>query len=234
MVLVTSLSTQPDFLAIVSVLERQRLSYHKYVRLMERGAYLRKQRDLDEETTKEIGHILRSQGKTDKEIGEETIPIFKRRGNSDKEIKKEMEHILRYKGRSDEEIVEELRPLFKFEGRSDEEIIEDLEGLRKGQEKLGSFVSEGFAKGKDRMDGLEEMFKDHIDTTKNNHKEAMSAISGLNIEIKDNKIKDVIQENNKKSEDFKAYKKEVWGVVKTLIIGVVMLLVGAVVGKLIG
>lgn len=114
------------------------------------------------------------------------------------------------------------------------EIIEDLDGLKEGQEGLKEKVDSGFAKGKERMDGLETMFEEHIAATKENHKEAMGAISSLNIEIKDNKIKDVVQESSKKSAEFKAYKEKVYSVVKTVVIGIFMLIAGGFVGKLFG
>ena len=111
-------------------------------------------------------------------------------------------------------------PVFK-------EVITDLEGLRKGQEALGAYVAEGFTKGKDRMDGLEDMFKDHINTTKDNHKDSMKAISDLNVEVKDNKIKDLSLEKAKEAEAFKAYKEKVWSIVKIVFSGVFGALVTA-------
>ena len=103
-----------------------------------------------------------------------------------------------------------------------------------GQAEIKRDVQEGFTKGKNRMDGMEHMFQDHINTTQGNHKEAMNAISGLNIEIKDNKFKDMATESTKRGEEFKAYKDKVWGVVKTLLIGIIMLATGKAFGKLFG
>ena len=118
-------------------------------------------------------------------------------------------------------------PVIKELKEADKEIIEDLEGIKKGQATLAQFVSEGFAKGKDRMDGLETMFKDHINTTKENHKEAMSAYTDLKGEIKDNKIKDMTQDLTKTREEIKTYRERVWWFVKMVFTGVFGLVLGA-------
>lgn len=93
-------------------------------------------------------------------------------------------------------------PTVKKLHEADKEIIKDLEGLKSGQKSLGDFVSEGFAKGKDRMDGLETMFKDHINTTKENHRETMSSYTDLKTEIRDQKITELKNElKDRKSSD---------------------------------
>jgi len=92
-------------------------------------------------------------------------------------------------------IIAELR-------EKDAEIISDLELIKEGQDKINDKVDLGFAKGKDRMDGLESMFKDHISTTKDNHKETMSAYSDLKTEIRDQKITELKNElKDRKSSD---------------------------------
>ena len=85
-------------------------------------------------------------------------------------------------------------PVIKSLQDKDAEIIDDLEKLKKGQDTLNTTVSEGFSKGKERMDGLEVMFKNHIDTTKDNHKETMQAYSDLKTEIRDQKISELKNE----------------------------------------
>jgi hypothetical protein len=89
-----------------------------------------------------------------------------------------------------DEQIKQLPTIKKLE-ESDKEIIEDLEGLRQGQNKLEQKVDDGFAKGKDKMEWLETMFKNHIEKTEHNHKEAMGAISSLDREIKDNKMREL-------------------------------------------
>lgn len=97
---------------------------------------------------------------------------------------------------------------------TDQEIIDDLEEIKEGQAKINEKVDLGFAKGKDRMDGLEKMFENHITTTEGNHKEAMGAYTDLKTEIKDNKFKDVTQELTKKNEEIKQIKEKFFGAVK--------------------
>lgn len=113
-------------------------------------------------------------------------------------------------------------PVFK-------EVINDLEGLRKGQEALGVYVAEGFTKGKDRMDGIEDMFKDHINTTKENHVEAMNNLSDLKTEIKDNKLKDVTDELRQKNSEIQAIKDKTWGAVKMILNGIISVIVGGLI-----
>ena len=93
-------------------------------------------------------------------------------------------------------------PIIRELQATDKEIIDDLELIKEGQDKINDKVDLGFSKGKDRMDGLESMFKDHISTTKDNHKEAMGAYSDLKTEIRDQKITELKNElKDRKSND---------------------------------
>ena len=93
-------------------------------------------------------------------------------------------------------------PIIRELQATDKEIIDDLEQIKEGQDKINDKVDLGFSKGKDRMDGLESMFKDHISTTKDNHKETMSAYSDLKTEIRDQKITELKNElKDRKSND---------------------------------
>ena len=85
--------------------------------------------------------------------------------------------------------------------QKNEEIIQDLEGLRVGQESLSRTVSEGFAKGKDRMDGIEgkveslrEMMLAFIAQSQSNHNE-------LKNEIKDGKIQELRNDLHTKAKE---------------------------------
>lgn len=106
------------------------------------------------------------------------------------------------------------------------EIIEDLVGLKKGQEEIHEKVNTGFSKGKDRMDGLETMFKNHIESTKENHKEAMNTLSDLKTEIKDNKLKDLSQDLAKKNEEIAVIKSRVMAGVKMVVNTILSILAG--------
>ena len=114
-------------------------------------------------------------------------------------------------------------PVIKDLQDKDAEIIEDLEGLKVGQESLRATVSEGFAKGKDRMDGIEgkveslrEMMLAFITQSQANHNE-------LKNEIKDGKIQELrndLHAKNKEDEKRAAFKSG-------LAIGLTVLGVGA-------
>jgi len=79
------------------------------------------------------------------------------------------------------------------------------------------------------MDGLEDMFKEHINTTKDNHKEAMSAYSDLKTEIKDNKLKDMSNDLTKKNEEIKLIKSRFFGAVKMILNSVLSIIVGGLI-----
>jgi len=128
----------------------------------------------------------------------------------------------------------EQSPEFSRLKEVDQEIIADLEGLKIGQTALGAFVSEGFTKGKDRMDGLETMFKDHINTTKDNHRETMSAYTDLKTEIRDNKFKDLQGDNKALRDEIEERKKRKWDILKIIISGLVSLLVGGLAVRFFG
>lgn len=110
--------------------------------------------------------------------------------------------------------------------KSESEIIEDLEGLKQGQEEINIKVDNGFSKSKDRMDGLETMFKNHIESTKENHKEAMKTLADLKTEIKDNKLKDLSQDLAKKNEEIAVIKSRVMIGVKMVANTILSILAG--------
>ena len=117
-------------------------------------------------------------------------------------------------------------PVIKELQAQDAEIIKDLEGLKDGQIAIDRKVDTGFAKGKERMDGLENMFKNHISRTEEMHKENQSAYSDLKAEIKDNKFKDVTQELKEKNAEIQAIKDKFWGAVKMVANAVLSVIAG--------
>lgn len=120
-------------------------------------------------------------------------------------------------------------PVIKELQSQDAEIIEDLESLKDGQVAIDKKVDDGFAKGKERMDGLENMFKNHISRTEEMHKENQNAYNDLKAEIKDNKFKDVTQELKEKNAEIQAIKDKFWGAVKMVMNTVLSIIAGGLV-----
>ena len=95
----------------------------------------------------------------------------------------------------------------------DAEIIEDLESLKAGQTEIHEFVKEGFAKGKDRMDGmagemkeikddmktLKDMFTSFVTQSQANHNEIKSEIQNGKIQELRNELQLRQKDDDKKS-----------------------------------
>ena len=101
----------------------------------------------------------------------------------------------------------------------DAEIIDDLEGLKVGQESLSQTVSEGFAKGKVRMDGIEEEVRKLSETLRDGLKDVISEVrdqklSELKNELKDRKSSD----NSLKNDMIKIIVVSVLGVIGYLFV----------------
>lgn len=113
-------------------------------------------------------------------------------------------------------------------------LHQDLEGLKDGQESLEKTVSEGFAKGKDRMDGIEgkveslrEMMLAFITQSQANHNE-------LKNEIKDGKIQELrndLHAKAKEDEKRAAFKSGLTIGLTVLAVGAVLSVVGVLISK---
>jgi len=134
-------------------------------------------------------------------------------------------------------------PIIKDLQTKDNEIIEDLEGLRVGQERLHSFVQEGFSKGKDRMDGIEGEVKEVKNDVKELSRlivsfftEAKQMHAELKSEIQNGKIQELrneLQSRQKDEDKRSSFKSGLMIGLSVLAAGTVLSIIGFLVSKVI-